>query len=196
VIAARWKLAAAVAVVSGALLGGRALRREPAPAQATAAEAPAARRQATEALTPALPGLSRQPPSPATAPVSTAAPDADEEVPQMTDEGMVSDAMIAAQLGSELQAEPVDPKWQEEMWLRANRFFGAATQKGASLRDLTCGSALCRAEIVLRDRAALDALVDEVSGLLPPGAEGYAYLESEADLEIEVYLSRLGPLPH
>ena len=187
-IAARWKLVAAAAVVSGsALLLGRAASLEPAPAPDTAAAAPASRPTSYAAAPSAA--------LPRAAPAAAAVDDPAPALPDIED-GAVADAAVAASLEADLKAEPVDGKWLGEMRERAGGFFAAEAQRGASLRDLTCGRALCRAQIGLRDRAALDALVADVSGLLPPGGEGYAYLDSDGDLEIEVFLSRSGPLPH
>jgi hypothetical protein len=94
-----------------------------------------------------------------------------------------------------LNRQDRDPVQQDLLEARARQAFLRAESQGIHLERTECGQTLCRLEIQLEDIAARQAFDRVASRLLENGGEGFAYLENEDDLDIEVYVSRDGSLP-
>lgn len=90
------------------------------------------------------------------------------------------------------QNEPACLKLRAEMATRVSEFFSAPEAQGSEVKSADCRTTLCRLEVGLADLDARDRMLNRISSLLPPDAEGYAYVEDASDLEIQVYLSRTG----
>lgn len=89
-----------------------------------------------------------------------------------------------------LGEQPVDVEWAEGMQARFDQFFATEQVAGSHVGAVDCRSTLCRIEVSFDDQGGRDALIGEVSGLLEPNAQGFAHIEDDEDLEIQVYLSR------
>jgi hypothetical protein len=91
-----------------------------------------------------------------------------------------------------LDAEGVDPEWSTTMSGRIGAFFDAQEMRGSSVKRAECRSTLCRVEVVSESVDAKKLLAARISGILPPRAQGFAHIDGDADLEIEVYIMREG----
>lgn len=99
---------------------------------------------------------------------------------------------VAESFEQSLVEQPVDPEWAEGMQARFDQFFGAEQMAGSRVGAVDCRSTLCRLDVSFDEPSGRDALIDRVSGLLEPNAQGFAHIETDEDLEIQVYLSREG----
>ena len=124
--------------------------------------------------------------SPADMAVSTA-PEPEPE-PELT--GQEYDRAVADGFEEQLEEQAVDPEWAQARREAFDSFFATDKVAGARLGEVICGSTLCRLEISLDTHDDRRLLLDEVSGLLEANAHGFAHIEDDDDLEIQVYLGR------
>ena len=95
-----------------------------------------------------------------------------------------------------VEDEPVDAEWAEGMNNRITSLMQTEEMQGVKIPEADCRTSMCRLRVEVQDREARDRFVSAFSALLETGAEGFAHIESEDDLEVMVYLSREGePLP-
>jgi hypothetical protein len=114
-----------------------------------------------------------------------AVPDPDPEI-----DGQEHARAVAESLEQDLVDQPADAEWAATMDERFGAFFGAQQLAGSRLGAVDCRSTLCRLEVSFTASGDREALIDQVSSLLEPNAQGFAHIEDDDDLEIEVYLSR------
>ncbi len=191
-------LATGVCVAVLGLAGVALLRGEPAPqapspvALAVAPPAPAPAAPALElfalrdelaALKARLNALTAEKPTPQ-APV--------EPVPARA--APVSAGQLAEQLAASLAQEATDGDFNAEMAGRVDAFFKSPAAGGGVVRHSECGRTLCRLELRYASVDGRNTFVDNLSDLFPPGSQGFAHVENAADLDIEVYFTREGPL--
>lgn len=97
---------------------------------------------------------------------------------------------MAESFEQQLVEQPVDAEWAAGMHERFDQFFAMEQVSGSHVGPVDCRSTLCRIEVSFDDLSGRDALIDQVSGLLEPNAQGFAHIEDDGDLKIQVYLSR------
>jgi hypothetical protein len=87
-----------------------------------------------------------------------------------------------------------DPKWRLETERRVADFLAHPDMAGVTSQSVDCRTSLCRIETSCKDSDARSRLFDRVSGLIPAGGEGFVHVQGPDDVEIQVYVSRDGPL--
>lgn len=99
---------------------------------------------------------------------------------------------VAQGLDEHLITEPVDAQWSASMQTRFDELFAAEALAGSHVGAVDCRTTLCRLDVSFDDPSRRVALVNQVSDLLEPNAQGFAHIEDDGDLEIQIYLSRQG----
>lgn len=97
---------------------------------------------------------------------------------------------VAESVEQHLLEQAVDTEWAAGMQARFDELFANERLTGSHVGAVDCRSTLCRLEVSFDDLTGRDALVDAASSLLEPNAQGFAHIEDDEDLEIQVYLSR------
>lgn len=101
-------------------------------------------------------------------------------------------AEMAASFDARIDREQADSGWSQSMVDHLRETIQASFPAGVELHGAICRTTMCRLDMAFSDATAKEQFMLQVSRLLEGGAEGFAHIENEEDLEIEVYFMRGG----
>jgi hypothetical protein len=99
---------------------------------------------------------------------------------------------LADQLEEQLAREARDSTFTHEASARVDAFLARPELAGTSARKIECGTSMCRVEMHHDADQSREAFLAAMSDVLPPDSQGFAHLEHERDLDVELYFSRAG----
>jgi hypothetical protein len=128
-----------------------------------------------------------QPPEPAAA----AGPSAPVDPPEDVD-GDVWASEMAYSLDESLAEQSVDTEWSRAMDERITYSFRAPALADIAVERKECRSSLCRVDLRAPDLEARERLVQLFTHVMEPGSQGFLLIESDDDLEVNLYMTRAG----
>ncbi len=116
--------------------------------------------------------------------------DADLDAAELTAEEHA--AVMALSLDDALMNESEDADWHAQMIERVGDYVAAGTWPEPDDYRVQCRSTICRLDVEFAEQSHREQFLIDVVQILEPQAEGFAHIEDEDDLAIEVYLMRGG----
>jgi hypothetical protein len=99
---------------------------------------------------------------------------------------------MAYSLDERLAGQGVDAEWSRAMDERIADSFRAPALADIAVQRTECRSSLCRVDLKAPDLEARERLVQLFTHVMEPGSQGFLLIESDDDLEVNLYMTRSG----
>lgn len=99
---------------------------------------------------------------------------------------------MATRCDARVAAEPVDNAWSREKNTQFATFFARAPLAGTRVRSVDCRTTMCRIQLAHATVGDRGRFIQSFSDLAGPTGMVFAHIETEDDLDVEVYVTRDG----
>lgn len=99
---------------------------------------------------------------------------------------------MATRCDAKVASEPVDKEWSREKNTQFVAFFARAPLAGTRVRAVDCRTTMCRIQLAHASVGDRGRFIQSFSDLAGPTGMVFAHIETEDDLDVEVYVTRDG----
>ncbi|HEX3760951.1 MAG TPA: hypothetical protein VHW23_19790 [Kofleriaceae bacterium] len=99
---------------------------------------------------------------------------------------------MATRCDAKVASEPVDKEWSREKNTQFVAFFARAPLAGTRVRAVDCRTTMCRIQLAHATVGDRGRFIQSFSDLAGPTGTVFAHIETEDDLDVEVYVTRDG----